>query len=191
MKVWSTSVDFDYSWEEVSTASWQKYSPWNEKTPHVVAVDTLSRSIDPATGILRSERLITCKQSAPRWLQPFLRGNDTSLVYETSYVNPATKTLTLCSMNLTWTDILTVRETVTYSPSLSSPESKTQFSQRAEITAVCGGWQKVKNNIERVTLERFQQNALKGREGFEMVLARAREVFKEERDRVMADKMNA
>jgi hypothetical protein len=90
-------------------------------------------------------------------------------------------------MNLMWTDILTVRETVTYSPSLSSPKSKTQFAQRAEITAVCGGWQKVKNNIERVTLERFQQNALKGREGFEMVLARAREAFKEERDRVMAD----
>jgi len=91
-------------------------------------------------------------------------------------------------MNLMWTDILTVRETVTYSPSLSSPGSKTQFAQRAEITAVCGGWQKVKNNIERATLERFQQNALKGREGFEMVLARAREAFKEERDRVMADK---
>jgi hypothetical protein len=56
--------------------------------------------------------------------------------------------------------------------------------QRAEVTALCGGWQKVKNSIEDFTLGRFEQNALKGREGFEMVLQRAREVFKQERERI-------
>jgi hypothetical protein len=53
MKVFSSTTSFDYSWDEVSTANWQKYSPWNEKTPHVVAVDTLSRTVDAATGIVR------------------------------------------------------------------------------------------------------------------------------------------
>jgi hypothetical protein len=53
MKVFSSTTDFQYSWDEVSTANWQKYSPWNEKTPHVIAVDTLSRTVDPATGIVR------------------------------------------------------------------------------------------------------------------------------------------
>jgi hypothetical protein len=53
MKYFQQSVDFDYSWEEVSTSNWQKYGPWNEKTPHVIAVDTLSRTVDPATGIVR------------------------------------------------------------------------------------------------------------------------------------------
>jgi hypothetical protein len=53
MKVFSSITSFDYSWDEVSTANWQKYSPWNEKTPHVVAVDTLSRTVDAATGIVR------------------------------------------------------------------------------------------------------------------------------------------
>jgi hypothetical protein len=52
MKVFSTTSDFAYSWAEVTTANWHKYSPWNPKTPHVVAVDTLSRSVDPATGIV-------------------------------------------------------------------------------------------------------------------------------------------
>lgn len=52
MKYFQQSVDFDYSWEEVSTSNWQKYGPWNEKTPHVIAVDTLSRSVDPSTGIV-------------------------------------------------------------------------------------------------------------------------------------------
>lgn len=52
MKYFQQTVDFDYSWEEVSTSNWQKYGPWNEKTPHVIAVDTLSRDVDPATGIV-------------------------------------------------------------------------------------------------------------------------------------------
>jgi len=186
MKVFSTSSEFNYSWEEVSTANWQKYSPWNEKTPHVIAVDTLCRSVDPSTGILRTERLITCRQSVPRWLQPILGGADTSLVHETSYVDPRAKTVTMCSQNMTWSEIMSVRETVQYTPSLNGP-GKTCFSQRAEITALCGGWQKIKNKIEDFSLVRFSQNAAKGREGFEMVLAKAREVFREERERLVLE----
>jgi hypothetical protein len=52
MKVFSSNCTFDYSWAEVSTANWRKYCPWNDKSPHVVAVDTLSRSVDPSTGIV-------------------------------------------------------------------------------------------------------------------------------------------
>ena len=52
MKYFQQTVNFDYSWEEVSTSNWCKYGPWNEKTPHVVAVDTLSRTVDPQTGIV-------------------------------------------------------------------------------------------------------------------------------------------
>ncbi|KAJ4365010.1 Phospholipid metabolism protein [Neocucurbitaria cava] len=184
MKYFQQTVDFDYSWEEVSTSNWQKYGPWNEKTPHVIAVDTLSRTVDPVTGILRSERLITCQQSAPQWVKTLLGGQDTSMVYETSYVDPVAKKLTLCSMNVTWSDLLNVRETCTYQPSASSSSSqpKTQFTQRAEITALCGGWQKIKNSIEQFTVERFQQNAAKGKEGFEMVLEKARQVFHEQRE---------
>jgi hypothetical protein len=59
MKYFQQTVDFDYSWEEVSTSNWRKYGPWNEKTPHVIAVDTLSRSVDPATGIVSSDSF-TC-----------------------------------------------------------------------------------------------------------------------------------
>jgi len=55
------------------------------------------------------------------------------------------------------------------------------FQQNAKITALCGGWQKVKNSIEQFTVERFQQNAAKGREGFEMVLEMSRKVFAEQR----------
>lgn len=181
MKYFQQTVDFDYSWDEISTNNWRKYGPWNEKTPHVIAVDTLSRSVDPATGILRTERLITCQQSAPKWVSAILGTEDVSMVYETSYVDPAAKKLTLCSMNMTMSDLINVRETCVYQPVASSP-SKTQFTQRAEITALCGGWQKIKNSIEQFTVERFQQNAARGKEGFEMVLERARQVYQQQRE---------
>lgn len=204
MKVFATSSEFDYSWDEVSTANWRKYCPWNKKTTHVVAVDTLSRSVEPSTGIvsmtfqpapcplvarltlcgrqLRTERLITCKQSAPKWLHPFIGSKDISYVYETSYVDPASKRVTMCSTNMTWADLVSVQETVVYRPSSADPATRTHFHQNARITALCGGWQRVRHSIEQSTADRFQQNASNGREGFEMVLEMSREVFARERE---------
>ncbi|EKG21567.1 PRELI/MSF1 domain-containing protein [Macrophomina phaseolina MS6] len=182
MKIFSTTHEFNYSWEEVSINNWRKYCPWNEKTPHVIAVDTLARHVDPATGILRTERLITCKQSAPKWLNSFLGGQEVSHVYETSYVDPKEKKVTMTSVNMTWADLLSVRETVVYKPSSAAPSAKTIFEQNARIIALCGGWQKVKNGIEQFTVERFQQNAARGREGFEMVLEMSRRAFAQERE---------
>jgi len=182
MKIFASQHDFEYSWEEVSTANWRKYCPWNDKSTHVIAVDTLARHVDPDTGILRTERLITCKQSAPKWLNSFLGGQEMSHVYETSYVDPKAKKVTMCSTNMTWSDLISVRETVIYRPSEKSPGSMTTFEQYAKVVALCGGWQKIKNSIEEVTIDRFRQNAQKGREGFEAVLEMSRKVFAMERE---------
>ncbi|KUJ12000.1 MSF1-domain-containing protein [Mollisia scopiformis] len=180
MKVFSNDEVFDYSWEEVSTANWRKYCPWNDKSTHVIAVDTLSRSVDPESGILRTERLITCKQSAPKWLASLMGGNETSHVFETSYVDPVSKKVTMISSNLTFANIISVQESVVYQP-LSA--TKTQFVQNAKITALCGGWQKVKNAVEDATVTRFGENARKGKEGFEAVLEMSRRVFREEKEK--------
>ncbi|KKA30073.1 hypothetical protein TD95_005036 [Thielaviopsis punctulata] len=181
MKVFSNSFTFNYSWAEVSSANWRKYGPWNNKSPHVIAVDTLSRSVDPATGILRTERLITCKQSAPDWLKSLMgAGMEVSHMYEASYVDPASQTVTMVSQNLTWNNLINVQETVVYRP---VGDHQTQFVQDAKITALCGGWQRIKNKIEDQLVTRFHENAIKGREGFEMVLAMSRRVFAEERER--------
>lgn len=87
----------------------------------------------------------------------------------------------MCSTNLTWSNVLSVRETVSYQPSSSSPNS-TDFNQEAKITALCGGWQKIKNKVEEASVERFSQNAKRGREGFEAVLEMSRRVFGEQRE---------
>ncbi|KZZ96952.1 MSF1 domain-containing protein [Ascosphaera apis ARSEF 7405] len=182
MKVFSSNCTFDYSWDEVSTANWRKYCPWNDKSTHVVAVDILSRDVDPASGILRTERLITCKQTAPKWVASLFGGGDVSHVYEVSYVDPASKKVTMSSQNLTWANVLRVQETVTYSPSPQMPSSKTLFNQEAQITALAGGWQKIKNRVEELSVDVFSQNAKKGKEGFEAVLEMSRRVFGEQRE---------
>jgi hypothetical protein len=107
-------------------------------------------------------------------------GNETSHVFEISYVDPNSKKVTMTSSNITWNNILSVRETVVYQP-LSA--TKTQFMQDAKIVALCGGWQKVKNAVEEATVCRFSENARKGKEGFESVLEMSRRVFSEERQK--------
>ncbi|MCJ1232212.1 hypothetical protein MMC14_000161 [Varicellaria rhodocarpa] len=191
MKVFSSDCTFDYSWEEVSTANWRKYCPWNDKSTHVIAVDTLSRSVDPSTGILRTERLITCHQTAPAWVLSLLSGPPVSHVLETSYVSPSQKTVTMVSTNLTWSNIINCRETVVYAPAKPAAPGanpRTQFKQEAKITALCGGWQKIRTKIEEASVERFGQNAVKGREGFESVLEMSRRVWGEEREREMRER---
>lgn len=183
MRIFASSYTFDYSWAEVSTNNWRKYCPWNDKASHVIAVDTVSRHIDASTGILRTERLITCKQNAPQWVLAILGGDTTSLVYEVSYVDPKSKKVTMCSTNLTWANLLQCRETVIYQPSGENPSAKTEFKQEARIVALCGGWQKIKSKIEEASVERFRENAAKGREGFEAVLEMSRRVFSEEREK--------
>ena len=73
-----------------------------------------------------------------------------------------------------------------YQPDESASEpghERTKFEQEARITALCGGWKKVKAKIEEASVERFRENAKKGREGFEAVLEMSRRVFGEEREK--------
>lgn len=41
----------------------------------VVHVDVLSRSVDSSTGVLKTERLITCRQPIPKWMEKVRPGN--------------------------------------------------------------------------------------------------------------------
>ena len=88
---------------------------------------------------------------------------------------------------MTWSDLLSVRETVVYKPHPSEPDHKTRFEQKARITALWGGWHKVREKIEGFTVERFGQNAERGRHGFEEVLEMSRRVFGEERQKLRSE----
>ena len=114
-----------------------------------------------------------------------------SHVLEVSYVDPTAKKMTMASTNLTWSKALSVRETVVYQPSPSAPDAKTQFRQDAQITALCGGWQKLRNSIEEFSVDRFDQNARRGREGFEAVLEMSRHVFGEQKEQQRRERQAA
>ncbi|KAG0677046.1 hypothetical protein C6P40_003073 [Pichia californica] len=167
MKEFSATQYFDYPWEYVTAANWRKYP--NEISTHVVAVDVLRREFDPVNQILKSERLITCKQPIPKWLKAFVANADTSYVREVSVVDRLGETLTLRSVNLTMAKLLKVYETVIYTPDKSDPLNKTKFSQLAQFKSNAG-WSKLENQIESWAVERFQQNASKGKLGFESIL---------------------
>ena len=96
----------------------------------------------------------------------------------------------MVSTNLTWSNIINCRETVVYAPAKPATPGgnpRTQFKQEAKITALCGGWQKIRTKIEEASVERFGQNAVKGREGFESVLEMSRRVWGEERERELRE----
>lgn len=45
---------------------WHKYP--NPHCSHVLSIDVVDRSVDPQTGIIRTERILGCKQNAPGWI---------------------------------------------------------------------------------------------------------------------------
>ena len=57
---------FSHSWTHVVIGMWHKYP--HPHCSHVQTIDTVDRSVDPKTGIIRTERIVGCKQKAPMWI---------------------------------------------------------------------------------------------------------------------------
>jgi len=55
-----------HSWAHVIIGMWYKYP--NPHCSHVVTVDVIDRFVDPSTGIIRTERVLGCKQRSPTWI---------------------------------------------------------------------------------------------------------------------------
>lgn len=68
-------------------------------------------------------------------------------------------------------EYLTVLESITYSPSHSSPTRQTTFTQSAEIVTRGALWKSFADKLEAFSLEQFIGNAARGRIGFENVLS--------------------
>ncbi|ODV85838.1 hypothetical protein CANARDRAFT_7201 [[Candida] arabinofermentans NRRL YB-2248] len=166
MKIFNSTQTFDYPWDHVSAANWQKYP--NEVSTHVVAVDVLRREFDPESQKLVTERLITCKQPIPSWLSFIVGGDNKSFIREISTVDRLTKTVVMRSCNMTMCKLLKVYETVTYTQD-PLDLNKTKFEQTAEITAYAS-LRRLCDRIEDWSVERFGQNASKGKQGFDSVL---------------------
>lgn len=167
MKLYESNHYFNYPWDQVTAANWQKYP--NKLSTHVVSVDILDRSIDKERKTLRTERLIGCKQAIPSWLSFLVGSQQYSYVREVSEVDLMNQTLVMKSLNLTMNHLLLVNETVIYKPDVDLPQTRTTFTQSAEITAYAS-IQRLCDKLEDWSIERFGQNASTGKLAFESVL---------------------
>lgn len=142
--------------------------------PHVTNVDYLSRRIDPKTGHLHTERLLSCKQNVPEFILKLVGGQNSSIVYEKSVVDLEGRRLVLKSTNLTYSHLMTVEETCIYeafkeTDAQESPEDWTKFTQSANIRSF-SAWNYLRESLEDFSINRFQANAHKGRAALESVL---------------------
>src|ERR1700722_13651182 len=109
MRLFSSEHSFDHTWENVSAANWKKYP--NEMTPHVIHVDYLGRNYDSLTGVLHTERLLTCKQSVPELFVRLFGMEPVVYFYEQSQCHSKQKILALNTKNLTGSNLIVVEET--------------------------------------------------------------------------------
>jgi hypothetical protein len=131
MKLFENSCTLAYPWDIATLAFWRKYP--DPRVMHVKEVDTLHRSINPATGELTTYRLIACETALPGWVAA-LAGTNRAYTLEQSISNPRTKTMVVRSRNLTGASMLLINETCIYQQDPKNPTC-TQYRQIAEIKA--------------------------------------------------------
>ncbi|EJT51909.1 hypothetical protein A1Q1_06862 [Trichosporon asahii var. asahii CBS 2479] len=141
----------------------------------VYNVDTLSRTMDTETGVIRTERIIGVQQGAPKWITKLFNLPETAYVREVVFSDPEGAdgpSATCMSMNLNLAQYVSCLEYITYTPYPSGQGAEapaTLFRQRALMlsqfpTAM------IARRIERASVERFSSNAGIGRKGFDWVL---------------------
>ncbi|KAH8919964.1 MSF1-domain-containing protein [Atractiella rhizophila] len=172
------SYSLPYSFTHVASSLFQKYP--NPSAPHVKSVDVLSCSVLPG-NVLRTERLIGVEQNCPAWILRLLGGSSKAWIRETTFVSlssPSSEPVILSSStNLSMCSLLSLRETISYSPSSSGSTSfRALADARAGKTA-----EMLRKRVEKWSIERYEKNAGVGREGFLTVLERRKkEVLSDE-----------
>lgn len=168
MHLFKTSFNYDHPWSHVQLGLWRKYP--NPHCSHVTTVDVLDRSIDPQTGVIRTERVLGCKQKAPAWILKFLGGSENAFVREVIFVDPVNQRTSIVSTNMSMSQYMTCLERIHYIPAPSRQLEQTLFSQTAEIQTRVPVLRSLANRLEKWSCERFGDNARLGRMGFEFVL---------------------
>lgn len=166
MKIWTSEHIFNHPWEVVIKAAMQKYP--NPMNPSVVGVDVLDREID-TQGRLHSKRLLSTEWGLPSIVKSLV-GNARTYTYvqEQSVIDPKEKTFELQSSNITFTNMVSVDEKLTYKPHPEDPE-KTILTQEALISVKGVS---LSSYLEGVMASTISTNAGKGREAVEWVIRR-------------------
>lgn len=166
MKIWASEHVFNHPWETVTKAAMQKYP--NPMNPSVFGVDVLDRSVD-TNGRLHSTRLLSTEWGLPTIAKSII-GTTRSCTYvqEHSVVDPKEKTFELQSTNISFTNLVSVDEKLTYKPHPQDPQ-KTVLTQEALISVKGVS---LSSYLEGLMAKTISTNAGKGREAMEWVIRR-------------------
>ncbi|XP_020350715.1 PRELI domain containing protein 3B-like [Oncorhynchus nerka] len=164
MKIWTSEHIFNHPWETVTKAAMQKYP--NPMNPSVFGVDVLDRSVD-TRGRLHSNRLLSAEWGLPSIVKSIIGRTQTcTYIQEHSVVDPIEKTFELQSSNITFTNMVSVDEKLTYRPHPDDAE-KTILTQEALISVKGVS---LSSYLEGVMASTISANAGKGREAMEWVI---------------------
>eukprot|EP01098_Paradermamoeba_levis_P005279 TRINITY_DN2239_c0_g1_i1.p2 TRINITY_DN2239_c0_g1~~TRINITY_DN2239_c0_g1_i1.p2 ORF type:complete len:174 (-),score=56.20 TRINITY_DN2239_c0_g1_i1:85-606(-) len=159
---------FRYQWEEIALASWHKYP--NPKRPDVLDYDIVEKEFNPESGILKTKRVVWMKGVLPEWLSSLFGENNICCFVEDSTIDIKNKKMVLKAKNISFNQICEMEETCTYHP---APESNqwTSLTQEAKVVAFPFG---LSSQIEKLSLSRFEQNAVAGRELMDSAIQKVR-----------------
>uniref|UniRef100_A0A3B1K6Q1 PRELI domain containing 1a n=1 Tax=Astyanax mexicanus TaxID=7994 RepID=A0A3B1K6Q1_ASTMX len=91
------------TWNQVSTAFWQKYP--NPYSTNVLTEDVIFREVTPDNRLL-SRRLLTKTGPVPRWAESFFTSFTAYYVIEDSVVDPVNKTMVTFTRNISHTHFI-------------------------------------------------------------------------------------
>jgi len=165
MKFFQTSTDIKYKFDVVCENLFKRYpNPWSK---HVLSEDVISRTIENST--LKTVRLLTKTNKAPRWVERFV-SNHTACILEESHVNPVEKKVITYTKNLTHQSLMTVEERCEYT---ISPQTRewTIVDRKAWVTSGFSGLG-IGRAVESFGCERYKNNIKKSTKGWEYILSR-------------------
>ncbi|XP_068197616.1 PRELI domain containing protein 3B-like [Antennarius striatus] len=166
MKIWASEHTFNHPWDTVTKAAMQKYP--NPMNPSVLGVDVLQRHVD-TQGRLHSTRLLSTEWGLPAIAKSIIGATRTcTYVQEHSVVDPKEKTFELKSTNISFTNLVSVDEKLTYKPHPQDPD-KTVLTQEALISVKGIS---LSSYLESLMAGTISANAGKGREAMEWVIRR-------------------
>lgn len=159
---------FEHPWEDVVRAAYRKYP--NPCNPAVKGVDVVNRSVCPH-GTIQSHRLLSTEFPLPEVAARIIGTPEKNFISEHSTLNARNKMFKLESRNLTLGHLVTVHERMEYFPH-PQDRSKTCLKQQSTVKVnvpFLSGY------LERLLIENFEKNAMKGRNGMEWVIDKIKE----------------
>lgn len=163
MKIWTTEHIFQHPWEEVVQGALRKYpNPFNS---NVTGLDVVERKVD-SDGVLRSHRLMSTTWNLPSWSERLIGLNHHCFGSEHSEINPVKKLMKLRTRNLTFSNVITIEEHLSYEANPQDP--KTTLMKQESVITVKGI--PLGSYIEGLVENTCSNNAVKGRQAMEWAI---------------------